>query len=463
MLPAMHAGGPYSLTARAHSGPTRTLTDILVGDVYLCSGQSNMEFPVANSLNAGREISTSVNDSIRLFSVTHAANPTPRVHFQAPVSWTAASPAAVPDFSAVCYYFARELQKTVPVPLGLIHSSWSGSRIEPWMSESSLRTVGGFDERLDLLHAYAANAQSGNDAWANSGRAGWRTHAPKGSMPWGETADSNWRSVPEPMRDWKTWGVPELAHHDGMVWFRRSVTLTAAQAAGAASLSIGGIDEVDETWVNARAIGNSFGYGTERTYELPKGVLHAGDNSIVVNVLSTWDAGGMYGPPDHLALRFAGAGPVSLAGGWRYRSVPESMGLPPRAPWESVAGITSIYNAMIAPLAPYGLRGVLWYQGESNADEAGRYQALLTGLMRDWRRTFQGELPFLIVELPNFGARRSPPRHPPGPACVRRSAGPSPAIPARRSWSPSTWATLMSSIRRTNKRSAPASRAPRAI
>jgi sialate O-acetylesterase len=131
--------------------------------------------------------------------------------------------------------------------------------------------------------------------------------------------------------------------------------------------------------------------------------LHAGENSIVINVLSTWDAGGMYGPPQHLTLRCADGSTVLLGGHWRYQFVPESMGFPPRASWESVSGLSSIYNAMIGPILPYGLRGVLWYQGESNTGEAGHYQALLAGLMADWRRKFRFDLPFLIVELPNFG------------------------------------------------------------
>jgi len=112
----------------------------------------------------------------------------------------------------------------------------------------------------------------------------------------------------------------------------------------------------------------------------------------------------MYGPKDHMALRFADGSSVPLGGDWRYQFVPESMGYPPRAPWESVGGLTSLHNAMIAPIEPYGLRGVLWYQGESNAGSAGRYQKLLAGLMSDWRREFGAELPFLVVELPNFGA-----------------------------------------------------------
>ena len=404
LLPALPAGGPHVLTVSTDAGARRTVTDLLVGDVYLCSGQSNMELSVQHSIDGAREAAESANDSIRLLSVAHASHPAPLSHFETPVAWTAAAPASVRDFSAACYYFARELQKTVPVPLGLIHSSWGGSRIEPWLSEAGLRSVGGFDHSLELLHGYAVDAAAGNARWGAEWQTWWHAHAEPDSAPWNAAAGPDWHAVPEPMRDWKTWGVPELASHDGMVWFRRSVTLSAAQAASAATLSIGAIDEIDETWVNGRPIANSFGYGTERTYALPAGVLRAGENVVVINVLSTWDAGGMYGPPDHLALRFADGSAVPLGGDWRYQLVPERMGYPPRAPWASVNGQTTIHNAMIAPLGPYGLRGVLWYQGESNTDDAGHYQALLTGLMGDWRRQFGNTTAFLIVQLPNFGA-----------------------------------------------------------
>ena len=408
-LGAEPAGGPYRLTARTRGGAEQSIADVLFGDVWLCSGQSNMEFPVANSLNAAREIAASKNDRIRVLTVIHATHSAPIEHFENPVAWAAADPATIRDFSAACYYFGRDLQKSVPVPMGLIQASWGGSRIEPWMSEQALRAAGGFDQGLDLLKIYARDERAGNDRMGAMWEHWWQSHAPRGSTPWTGAPQGDWRAVPEPMRDWKTWGVPELAAHDGMVWFRRTATISAAQAASEAQLSIGAIDEVDETWVNGRPLANSFGYATERTYAVPKGWLHAGENSIVINVLSTWDAGGMYGPPDHLALRFTDGSTVPLGGRWRYQIVPESMGFPPRAPWESVSGLSSIYNAMIAPLMNYGLRGVLWYQGESNAGDAGRYQALLTGLMADWRRQFGADPAFLVVELPNFGAPSASP------------------------------------------------------
>ena len=406
LLPPLHAGGPYVLTVRTQSGGAQSISDILVGDVFLCSGQSNMELPVASTLNYASEIARSANDRIRVLTVAHATSPQPLARFPGPVAWVAAGPESIGNFSAACYYFARELQKSVPVALGLIHSAWGGSRIEPWISERGLRKVGGFDSALELLHMYARNPQAGNDRLGEIWEQWWHAHAR--STPWTESG-ADWREVPLPMRDWKTWGVPELAQHDGLVWFRRDVTLTAAQAAGAATLMLGGIDKVDETWVNGKPIGNSFGYGTERPYALPAGVLRAGDNSIVVNVSSNCCAAGMYGPPDHMMLRFAAGDAVPLGGQWHYKIVPESMGFPPRAPWQSVGGLTSIYNAMIAPLGAYGLRGVLWYQGESNAEEAAQYQTLLAALMGDWRRQFGTDLPYLIVELPNFGATPAAP------------------------------------------------------
>jgi sialate O-acetylesterase len=410
-LPAMPAGGPYSLNVRTQAGVNQSVSDLLVGDVWLCSGQSNMELPVSGTLNASSEIAGATSNLIRVLTVAHANSPKVLEDFAAPVAWRAAEPAVIRDFSAACYYFARELQKTVAVPMGLIHSSWGGSSIETWLSEAGLRALGRFDERLDLLRLYARDSSAGNQSLAKLWEDWWHARAPAGSAPWKAVADDsmNWRNVPEPMRDWKTWGVSELTNHDGMVWFRRNIFLTSEQAAGAAALSLGAIDEVDETWVNERAVGNTFGWGTERTYQLPAGVLHAGENSIVINVLSTWDAGGMYGPKDHMALHFADGSSLPLGGDWRYQFVPESMGYPPRAPWESIGGLTSLYNAMIAPLGPYGLRGVLWYQGESNAGSAGQYPQLLAALMTDWRREFAADLPFLIVELPNFGAPAAAP------------------------------------------------------
>ncbi len=404
-LPAMVAGGPHVLTATAASGPTETTADVLIGDVWLCAGQSNMELPVSRTLDAARNIARSEDDAIRLLTVPRAASPSPRDTLAGEVAWRPAGPESVGGFSAACYYFARELQRAIDAPLGLIQAAWGGSSIETWIGAAGLRAAGGFDDRLDLLALYVDDPAAANAAFGAVWEAWWRGRDPADAAPWSMEAEpgSGWRPVPEPMRSWKAWGAPELAGHDGMVWFRRTIDLTAAQAAQAATLALGAIDEVDETWVNGVPVGNTFGFGDERSYALPAGALREGENVVVVNVLSTWDSGGMFGPAERLALTFADGASVPLAGGWRYQVAPLSLGRPPRAPWEAIAGLASLKHAMIAPLAPYGLRGVAWYQGESDTEAPRAYEGLLGALMADWRATLGEDLPFLVVQLPNFG------------------------------------------------------------
>jgi sialate O-acetylesterase len=398
----MEAGGPYTLKAQGASGASQTASDIEIGDVWLCGGQSNMELSVRHTLNAEDEIAQAGNSRIRLLTIPHATSPSPLAAFPRPIAWRPAGPESVRDFSAACFYFARELQKTVNVPMGLIAATWNGSNIEAWISANTLRELPGFTDRLNLLSLYDHDPNAGNRRLGLVFETWWHGH--EESAPWSaEPADQNWRPTPEPLRDWKTWSVPELANHNGMVWYRRSVMLTRAQAAESATLSLGGIDEVDITWVNGRVVGSSFGWGDARSYRLPRGVLHAGENTIAVNVLSTWDAGGMMGPANQMSIGLADGSSLPLGGGWLYRNAAERYGDPPRAPWHSVGGLSTLYNAMIAPLEDYALRGVVWYQGESNTSSSDQYQGLLTALLSDWRARFGASTPFLIVQLPNFG------------------------------------------------------------
>jgi sialate O-acetylesterase len=210
--------------------------------------------------------------------------------------------------------------------------------------------------------------------------------------------------------DWRHWGVAELENFTGLIWCRTHIPLSGAQARSAVRLDLGPINQVDETWVNGQPLGNTFGYGTERSYSIPPGVLHAGDNLLVVSVLSTYGGGGLLAGGTPRALHLSGGDSIPLQGPWQYRIVPTAFGYPPRAPWESVHGVTTLYNAMIAPLGSYTMRGVLWYQGETNASESPTYQALLTGLMADWRRQFgSDDLAFLVVQLPNWGHPQTAP------------------------------------------------------
>ncbi|UNK41601.1 sialate O-acetylesterase [Luteimonas sp. S4-F44] len=405
-LPALPAGGPHTLTVRAGE-TTRTVRDLLVGDVWLCAGQSNMELQVWRSLDARAEIAGADAPDIRLLTVPQVSSPVPLARFTEPVTWQPVTPESVRDFSAACYYFARELRKTVDVPMGLIEAAWGGSRIQAWTSGEALRAGGHPGEDLDVLALYHTDPMQAAARWGERWAAWW-LQAPGVSAddrPWTDTVSGDWREAPHALGAWERWGVPELATFDGMVWYRTSVRLTAAQAAQDATLLLGPADEMDLTWVNGTAVGSSYGAGTPRAYPLPPGLLRAGDNTIVVNVLDTYREGGLAGPESVHRLQLADGAIVPLDAGWRYRIVPPQTGAPPRAPWQSAAGLSTLYNGMIAPLGSPGLRGVVWYQGEANTGEAGAYANQLRGLRDDWRTRFgDPRLPWLVVQLPNYGA-----------------------------------------------------------
>ncbi len=404
-LPAQRAGGPYVLNARTRAGLDQSAHDVLIGDVFLCSGQSNMELPVRRVGDSRHEIDTSLNESIRMATVPAASAPAPVASFPQPLDWQIAAPTTVPDWSAACFFFARELQKTTHVPIGLVHASLGGSRIEPWLTAAGLRALGRLRAALQLVSLYARDPEGAQREFAVEWEQWWRSRTGEraGTEPWQASAQPDeWRAAPPELGNWQRWGVRELGDFNGLVWFRTVIRLSDAQARGAVTLALGPINQTDETWINGRAIGNTFGYGAERLYRLAAGTLHAGENAIVVNVASTYEGGG---------LLAAGAQRLQLADGesvplgpWDYQPVAKRIGFPPNAPWQSVNGVTTLYNAMIAPLGSMSLRGVVWYQGESNTDQAHAYRLLLGELMSDWRRQFGAELPFLVVQLPNYGA-----------------------------------------------------------
>ena len=411
-LPALPAGGPYELTVTAGGGAAQTAKDVLVGDVWLCSGQSNMALQVNRTLDARTEMADAHNDSIRMLTVADAISATPLDTFAKPPAWLPTTPQNVPEFSAVCYYFARELQKTVAVPMGLLNIAWGGARIEAWMSAPALRAAGGFDRELDIVSLYARDPLAAAARWGERWAAWW--HALPGigaeDEPWNPARGdaAGWRDASRELGGYQQWSVPELADFNGMMWYRTTVRLTAAQAAQDANVAIGIADEIDETWVNGRLVGSHYG-GDQREYPLPHTVLHEGDNRVVVNVLNTYKDGGLVGPRSAQAIRFADGSSVPFDAPWQYRALPREYKWPPGAPWTSAYGLSTLYNGMLAPVGRYGLRGALWYQGESNTGDPGKYRTLLAGLRKDLRARFGAQLPLLVVQLANYG---SAPTHP---------------------------------------------------
>lgn len=409
-LAPLPAGGPYEMTARSSTGRSETIRDVLIGDVWMCSGQSNIEMPVRLAAKPDIEIGASANPRIRMLSVHRFSSLSPSDGFGAPAEWSVAGPDTVKDFSAVCYFFGRELQKSLGVPVGLIGDYWGGSIAETWLSPDAARRLG-YDAPLSLLARYRSDPTGVKAVWLKRMEGWWRAHDPAMSWSAPDADDSAWSEI-VPSGWWESWGVPALASFDGIVWLRKHVSLTEEQAKGDAILSLGPVDDIDVTWVNGTLIGTSEGWDAKRVYTIPVGTLHAGDNVIAVGALDLGDGGGMWGPLAEKTLRLGDGAIVPLGTPWRYcisASLAQT-GPAPHAPWLDVAGLTTLHNGMVAPLGPTALRGVVWYQGESNASDPREYARLLPALVADWRQGFGADLPFLIVQLPNYGPPASAPR-----------------------------------------------------
>lgn len=410
-LPALAAGGPYALVAT--TGPrTQTVGDVLIGDVWLCSGQSNMAWPVSASFNGQTEVNNAKDADVRILTIQNDVATSPQLDFKRPVEWKQVSPATIGNFSAACWFMARELRKTQKVPFGLINASWGGTAINAWRSEASMKGETALANQLALLTLSRNNPAKAAAVWGETWATWWRGKSgdTPGKEPWQPSPAGEWKPVPA-LDYWEQWGVPEFAGYNGLIWFRTQVTLTAAQAKKGATLGIGVIDDLDMSYVNGVGVGATSSWDVNRVYRLAPGVLKPGVNIITIAAFDSWGPGGMGGAsiPRGIAFDDGTGVPLPDASGWQYRAAP-GVGEPPHAPWESAAGLGSIYNAMIAPLGTYGLKGVAWYQGESDAGISEGYAGRLTSLMGGWRTQFgQSDLPFLIVQLPDWGARVTAP------------------------------------------------------
>jgi len=389
-LKPMEHGGPFDMTIKGKN--TIVLHNILIGDVWLGSGQSNMEWPLQFTRDADEEIAASDFPNIRLFTVEKDMSFKVRDDLKTG-EWLVCNPKNSRFFSAVAYYFGKKLHLDLDVPIGLVNSSWGGTRVEPWISWD---LIGSEPEFKNLnLAALEKDAEKNEKNFARFAEA--LKLDPGIKQRWFDPAAgiTGWKKINLP----KEWSQTEIGDTDGIVWFRKSVTL-GADAAGEATLSLGPIDDVDYTYVNGVQVGSMDAYNKDRSYKIKAGLLKAGENHIVVKVVDNQGGGGLYGKPEQLYLETSGKR-VSLAGEWEWKSsvITSDFKIINYGPNSYPS---HLYNAMIAPMISFPIKGVIWYQGESNAGESHHYQTLFPMLIRNWREKWGYELPFFWAQLANF-------------------------------------------------------------
>jgi len=392
LLPAMGAATGLALKVTAGAESIR-LDDIAVGDVFLCSGQSNMEFPLRLATDADNAIAASNRSELRLFHVPRQSSAAAQPTFASATAWRISAPESAREFSAACYFMGVELQQRRQVPIGLIAASWGGSFIEAWLGVDTLRADGQFSDGLGLLALWQVDPQAAERNWLE------RTQA--------YLADNLSSDGPlfdaDPTLTWEQWGNG-FASFDGFGTYTTTVTLSASQALAGQRITLGLIDDIDQTFVNGQPIGMTTGWDIQRNYALPQGLLRKGENRIEVRVLDTGGGGGLYGTAPRAIVLRDGV-PVELDHAWRFRpgrSLAQA-GAAPQKPWAPISGLGTLTNGMIAPLGRIPLAGIAWYQGESNASDPSAYARLLPLLMAEWRERF-GTRRFAIVQLANFGA-----------------------------------------------------------
>ena len=392
-LDPLPAGGPHRLQVTGDQ--TVTLEDVLIGDVWLLGGQSNMEWPLAQTDTGPQEVASPQDARLRHLRVPLRASVRPEAEI-APAPWVVAEPGRVGEFSAVGYHFARRMQAVQGIPIGLIATAWGGSMLETWMSRGAALRDPDLAPAVRALPADNAAFSAVLGQQLQRRVAAWQP-----GLPLAKVDTSGWNAAGDIDAKWPTlqapgaWEGQGLADVDGVVWMRKRVELTAAQAAGAAELHLAKVDDCDEVWINGQRIGGQCGWELSRRYAVPAGVLRAGANWIAVRVTDTGGGGGIYGDAADLRLDTA-AGAVTLVGAWRARVEKLAAAAGPVANNAPALG----HNGLIAPLQGLSVRGVLWYQGEENAGRAAAYADGFKRLIQDWRQQFgDPDLPFLFVQL----------------------------------------------------------------
>lgn len=396
------AGGPYQLIIRGKNSVT--FSNVLVGEVWICSGQSNMEMPIAGwgkVDNYEEEIAAAKYPQIRHIKIPNTISAKLQKDIEKG-EWKVCSPATAGDFTAAGYFFARELYNHLKIPIGLINTSWGGTHVETWTSREGFESSDEFKNmikqmpllNLDSLAAVRKEAIMKKLAML------------QGSLPAkAETAawssidfdDSKWPQMQLP----SLWEQKQLGDIDGVVWFRKAIDVPANDAGKEATLELAMIDDNDITYLNGVKVGETNSYNQHRKYKVAAGILKAGKNVIAVRVEDTGGGGGIYGGNEGMKLT-VGDNTTSLAGNWGFQ-VEQIYGSGSSIGPNSYP--TLLYNAMVSPLIPYAFEGVIWYQGEANADRAYQYRKAFPLMITDWRRHWgAGDFPFYFVQLASYNA-----------------------------------------------------------
>jgi sialate O-acetylesterase len=405
LLAKATAGGPYSMDI---AGNNRIhLTDILIGDVWFCSGQSNMvlqmervkeKYPV--------DIAQANFPEIRNFFVPTLSGVSQGHPDLPPSKWIAANPTTVLDFGAASYFFARQLYFKYHVPIGIINSSVGGTPIQAWISAEGIKQLPDYVARLVQLYDTAYTNKIQRLIIADREKPLPHIYPDKGL-----TEALKWYDVNYGPIGWKPFWLPGywadqgIRGLNGVVWFRKEIILPDSMAGKPAKLFLGRIVDADEAYVNGVKVGNITYQYPPRRYEIPAGVLHAGKNLIVVRVTNYFGKGGFV--PDKNYSLVHGNTRTDLRGDWQYKvgqvfmPKPVSQNIPTGIVAQNEP--TGLYNTMVAPATNYTIKGFLWYQGEANTDNPKEYAQLLPALITDWRNKWQNQnLPFIYVQLPNF-------------------------------------------------------------
>ena len=389
------AGGPFDLTVKGEN--TLNVTNILVGEVWLCSGQSNMELMVGQSDHAKEEIENASNyPNIRHIKIPKEINSLLNSDISSGV-WEVCSSETVADFTGVGYFFAKQLYDHLKIPVGLINASWGGSIVETWMSRESFENSDEFKElistmpkvHLDTLSNYKIEASIKKiEALQQSKFSTAKVETYKELS----LDDRSWRTMNTP----EIWELQELGEFDGVVWLRKHISLSKDEVNNDMLLEIPGVDDADITYVNGVEVGRTEGWDVKRNYHIKASILKEGDNVISVRVTDSSASGGIHGDAEHFKLTI-GEKITPLKGNWKYKveSIYDGVNF---NDYPSLC-----YNAMINPLIPFAFKGVLWYQGESNIGRAFEYQKTFPMLINDWREKWgKGEFPFYYVQLATF-------------------------------------------------------------